>query len=117
MRAMIAAAAAIAAASLGACASRPPPDPYAEQIAVGMGIAAQRCADCHAIGLNDPSPEDGAPAFRDIEQRYRIAVLKQNLINGVHIGVPAMPRFDFTVAEGEALEAYLQDLQVVPRAE
>lgn len=103
-----------AALSLAACISRPPPDAHVEQVAIGMGIAMQRCADCHAIGLNDDSPATRAPAFRDIEQRYRIAVLKQQLINGVHIGVAAMPRFDFTPAEGEALEAYLRELQIVP---
>ncbi len=80
----------------------------AEQIGAGANLAAALCAQCHAVDGAGPSPMEGAPAFQDIAARYDFEVLRDELIAGVHVGPGEMPTFQLTLAEVDALIAYLR---------
>ncbi len=102
-----------AAALLSACAHEETPDTdaAAAQRATGLEIAQARCATCHAVGETGASPVAGAPLFRELHTRYRFDVLEEELREGVHVGDTRMPQFAFTIAETDALIAYLRTLQ------
>lgn len=98
--------------ALLACAAAPPPaaqDPG--RIEAGAEIAQAKCSACHAVGREGESPRIGAPAFRALNQRYSIEVLHEELISGLHVGVAEMPTFDLSIAEADALAAYLHAIQ------
>lgn len=82
-----------------------------EQLAVGGSVALALCRSCHAVGEWGDSPNPAAPRFRELQQRYRFDVLEEELREGVHIGDAQMPTFDLTIAETDALIAYLRSLQ------
>jgi mono/diheme cytochrome c family protein len=77
----------------------------------GHVIAQEQCASCHAIGLSDQSPRADAPPLRDVSQRYMFPVLEEELINGIKLGHPDMPKFQFSPGGADALLAYLRHIQ------
>lgn len=105
--------AALAAFALSACAhDEVVSDSQAELMNAGAEIARTHCADCHAIGQLGESPLEAAPRFRLLRARYRFEVLEDELRSGVHVGSDSrMPRFQLTVAEVDALSAYLRSIQ------
>lgn len=77
----------------------------------GEALLAKLCADCHAIGRTDQSPDPAAPPFRVLGQRYRIEALEEALGEGLLSGHPEMPEFRLNAREvGEAI-AYLKAIQ------
>jgi len=104
-------------AAMAGCATAPPaagpPGAAArtEQALAGREVAEARCARCHAIGLDGESPAPQAPPFRALSERYRIDVLQEELISGLHVGVAEMPTFNLTIEEADALGAYLRSIQ------
>lgn len=103
---------------LAACAGPAPnpgpgfPGAESEQIAAGNQIANGRCASCHSVGKAGISPLALAPPLRNISARYRLDVLREELQQGLHVGAVDMPKFSFTLAEIDALTAYLASIQV-----
>lgn len=103
---------------LAACAGPAPnpgpafPGAESEQIAAGNQIANERCASCHSVGKAGKSPLALAPPLRSISARYRLDVLREELQQGLHVGAVDMPKFSFTLAEIDALTAYLASIQV-----
>lgn len=88
--------------------------PASEQLGLGETIAEAVCADCHAIGLTDESAHPDAPALRDLSQKYPIEALAEPLAEGIMIGHPDMPEFQFEPEHAEALVAYIESLQPQP---
>lgn len=80
-------------------------------LARGHEIAAANCASCHAIGRNDDSVAPEAPAFRTLSQNYRVDTLEEALAEGISVGHPAMPQFQFDPDDVHALVLYLQSIQ------
>lgn len=108
---------AFASALLMSCAS-PAPVPevpvaasQAEMIMAGKEIAVASCGSCHDVESTGPSPLAQAPPFARLSTRYRLDVLREELQQGVHVGAAEMPKFTFSIAEIDALSAYLQSVQ------
>lgn len=94
---------------LAACASEPRRDGDATDR--GRQIAATHCAACHAIGAVGESPAPEAPPFRELSRNYRVDALEEALAEGISVGHPAMPEFQFAPEDVTALVRYLQSIQ------
>ncbi len=81
-----------------------------ETIRAGYEIAQKFCARCHAIGLHGTSPHPSAPPFRDIAAKGNVQNLEEALGEGIVVGHPDMPQFQFKPREVGALVAYLKSL-------
>ena len=84
-------------------------------LTLGRALVVRNCGVCHAVGRSDESPRAGAPAFRDLSQRYEVEALGEALAEGILTGHPEMPEFRFAPHEVDAILRYLQSLQVRQR--
>ena len=73
-------------------------------------IAAQRCAQCHAVGRQGESPARAAPPFREIGGRGPIPMLEEALRTGVISGHDEMPMFEMKRSEVADLIAYIEHM-------
>lgn len=105
--------AAIAAAAIVVACVTPP---ASEENAVerGRALAERHCRSCHATGAHDESLAPEAPAFRHLSRNYRVDSLEEALAEGISVGHPAMPQFEFAPDDVDALIAYLQSVQETP---
>jgi mono/diheme cytochrome c family protein len=80
----------------------------------GQRIAERNCATCHAVSRKGTSPNDKAPAFRLLAQRYQLQDLEEALAEGIMVGheAPEMPVFEFTSRQIADFMAYLRSIQV-----
>jgi mono/diheme cytochrome c family protein len=80
----------------------------------GQRIAERNCAVCHAVTRKGTSPNEKAPAFRTLAQRYALEDLEEALAEGIMVGheAPEMPLFEFTSRQIADLMAYLRSIQV-----
>jgi mono/diheme cytochrome c family protein len=99
--------------ALSACATRENAT-HAQVEQRGQEIAQDNCASCHAIGRGGESPAPEAPPFRRLSENYRVASLEEALAEGISVGHPAMPQFEFSPEDVDALVAYLQSIQDTP---
>lgn len=76
----------------------------------GLALVKQKCARCHAIGMDDKSAHASAPPFRDVVTRYPSENLAEALAEGIVSGHPDMPVFVFESEEIEGFIAYLDSL-------
>jgi len=99
--------------SISACASQAetPQTPVQR----GQELVETNCGTCHATGVTGESPAPEAPAFRTLSENYRVSDLQEALAEGISVGHPAMPVFEFTPEDVDAVIAYLQSVQ--PQAE
>lgn len=79
-------------------------------VEAGKKLAEVHCSRCHAIGATDKSLMEGAPPFRDLDQRYPIEDLAESLAEGIMTAHPQMPVFTFTPEQIDDLLAYLDSL-------
>jgi len=63
--------------------------------AQGQRLARLYCASCHAIDKVSPSPLAIAPPFRTLHERYPVETLEEALAEGIMVGHPTMPQFQF----------------------
>jgi mono/diheme cytochrome c family protein len=96
--------------SISACASQTQTAPPAPE-ARGQALVQSNCGTCHATGASDQSPAPEAPAFRTLSQNYRVTDLQEALAEGISVGHPAMPQFQFEPDDVDAIIAYLQSIQ------
>ncbi len=84
----------------------------ADPVARGYAIARSRCAVCHAVGKDDPSPTwvNSNAAFRRLAERFPIPMLQQAAQTGILSGHDEMPEFIFTLDEMTALLSYMDSL-------
>ena len=82
----------------------------AETVRAGFEVAQRFCARCHSIGLQGTSPHPGAPPLRDIAARGNVQNLEEALGEGIVVGHPDMPQFQFKPREVGELIAYLKSL-------
>lgn len=85
-----------------------------EMIAKGRALVEEKCARCHAIGLDDTSPHEKAPPFRDVVEIYPSENLAEALAEGIVSGHPDMPVFKFEPPQIEAFLGYLNSLSEKP---
>lgn len=86
----------------------------ADVIAQGKALVEEKCARCHAIGLDDKSPHGKAPPFRDVVEIYPSENLAEALAEGIVSGHPDMPVFKFEPPQIEAFLGYLNSLSKGP---
>ncbi len=82
----------------------------ADTIRAGYEIAQKFCARCHAIGLQGASTHPSAPPFRNIAAKGNVQNLEEALGEGIVVGHPDMPQFQFKPSDVGALIAYLKSL-------
>jgi mono/diheme cytochrome c family protein len=108
-------ASAVLSLALAACAAPRRDEPVRESVVEdGRAIAEAQCARCHAVGSFGESPRPDAPALRVVLSRYRADVLEEEFDNGIKLGHPDMPRFQFNPQGAAALLAYLKSIQTTP---
>ena len=109
MKRLVVALACSAISVLSACAAAPR---GAAPLEVrGQAIAEANCASCHAIGRTGESAAPEAPPFRTLSHNYRVDALEEALAEGISVGHPAMPNFQFAPEDVDALIVYLQSIQ------
>lgn len=77
----------------------------------GRELVAAHCSSCHAIDRTGDSPAPEAPAFRTLSQHYRVDSLEEALAEGISVGHPAMPQFEFAPQDVSDIVNYLQSIQ------
>jgi len=77
----------------------------------GAVLVQRYCASCHAVGPGGASPNSAAPAFRELHRRYSINSLSEALAEGMLVGHPAMPEFEFQPNDIKAIVGYLKSIQ------
>ncbi|MGC2628882.1 MAG: cytochrome c [Rhodomicrobium sp.] len=80
------------------------------QIRAGYEIAQKFCSRCHAIGPQGASTHPSAPPFRTIAAKGNVQNLEEALGEGIIVGHPDMPQFQFKPRDVGALIAYLKSL-------
>ncbi len=81
-----------------------------DEAKAGREIAERFCARCHAIGEEGKSPHESAPPFRQIVAKGNVENLEEALGEGIVVGHPDMPQFQFSPQDVGALVAYLKSL-------
>lgn len=77
----------------------------------GEMLLRTHCGGCHATGDTGRSPNRAAPPMRELHNRYSLDNLAMALSEGMLKGHPAMPSFDFTQGEIDAIMNYLRSIQ------
>jgi mono/diheme cytochrome c family protein len=83
----------------------------AESIERGRAMVTERCARCHAIDKSSASPHKSAPPFWTLGARYPIEDLEEAFAEGIVVGHPDMPNFEFSASEINDILAFLESLQ------
>lgn len=84
----------------------------AELIGQGEVMAEALCARCHAITREDESVHPEAIPFREISWRYPVESLAEPLAEGIMVGHPDMPEWEFEPKDVDAILAYIESIQV-----
>ncbi|WP_428642007.1 c-type cytochrome [Roseibium sp.] len=80
-------------------------------LATGRVLAETHCAACHAVGTDDISAQDNAPAFRDLSARYPLESLEESLAEGIVTAHENMPELSFEPDDIDAFLGYLTSIQ------
>jgi len=83
----------------------------ADLLGRGEAIAEGLCARCHAIGREDTGPHPETVPFRRLSWMYPIETLAEPLAEGIIVGHPDMPVFQFEPNDIDALIAYIESIQ------
>ncbi|MGB3625846.1 MAG: cytochrome c [Henriciella sp.] len=83
----------------------------ADLIADGRDIVEDQCTTCHAIGASDDSPRADAPPLRTVLADFDPEALADDFREGIHVGHPDMPDFEFGPIGTDAVLAYLVSIQ------
>jgi mono/diheme cytochrome c family protein len=81
----------------------------------GETLATEHCSGCHAIGTTGSSPNEKAPPFRTLSERYPLDNLQEALAEGIVVGHEGqeMPEFEFSPDDIIDLIAHMK--RVSPR--
>ncbi len=84
----------------------------AEETAYGKGLrlAETNCTRCHAIGVSGASPFAPAPPFREVAKNYTQEELIDGFMEGLAVRHQAMPDWEMTMDQAEAIAAYIMAL-------
>lgn len=83
----------------------------AASVAQGQRLARLYCASCHAIDRVSPSPLPMAPPFRTLHERYPVETLEESLAEGIMVGHPTMPQFQFAPDQIADFMLFLKSLE------
>jgi mono/diheme cytochrome c family protein len=80
-------------------------------IEAGGHLVANLCSRCHATESGQSSPHDQAPSLRLLSRNYPVERLAEALAEGMMVGHPDMPVFEFEASEVDQIIAYLNSIQ------
>lgn len=83
----------------------------AEKLGQGRAIAETVCSTCHSIETEGDSPHPDAIPFRDLSKHYPVESLAEPLGEGIMVGHPDMPVFEFEPDHIDSLITYLESIQ------
>lgn len=72
----------------------------ADDATQGRALVSTYCAVCHNIERAGDSPNNGAPPFRTLHERYDLDGLREALVKGLVIGHPAYAGIRFRPRPG-----------------
>ena len=84
--------------------------PLAEEISTGREIAEDQCSRCHGLDRQEARRTD-APALRHVLDSYDSEALKESFRDGIKVGHPDMPEFEFSPMGVDMLLSYLVSIQ------
>ena len=84
----------------------------AELIARGETMAETLCATCHAVGRTGESPHREAIPLRELSWNYPVEDLAEPFAEGIMVGHPDMPQWQFEPMDIDALLAYIESIQI-----
>ena len=84
--------------------------PVSEEVELGRQIASSQCADCHGIDKENARRTD-APALRYVLSDYDGDALAEDFRDGLKVGHPEMPQFQFGPKSTDLLLSYLMSIQ------
>ncbi len=79
-------------------------------LARGQRLIEANCTPCHAAGETGDSPFAPAPPFREVAKNYTQDELVDGFMEGLAVRHPAMPDWDMTVDQAEAISTYILGL-------
>jgi cytochrome c len=82
----------------------------AQNLTQGRKLAEQYCARCHAVGPAGASPHPSAPPFRAVAAKGHVDDLQEALAEGITVGHPDMPEFEFSPEQITNFLSYLKGL-------
>lgn len=77
----------------------------------GRELVQAHCAQCHAVGRTDASPNPAAPALRNLHLFVDVDSLAAPLARGGLVGHPKTAPYAFSAAEAADVIADLKSLQ------
>ncbi|PHQ68337.1 MAG: cytochrome C [Sneathiella sp.] len=77
----------------------------------GKALVEQLCSRCHGTSEDTESPFVSAPLLRELATRWPLENLGEALAEGISVGHPAMPEFEFSSREIDDLLTYLNTLK------
>ena len=80
-------------------------------VEAGGQLIAELCSRCHATSAGQSSSHDEAPSLRRISRNYPVERLAEALAEGMMVGHPDMPVFEFEVGQIDQIIAYLNTIQ------
>ena len=81
-----------------------------ERVAQGRAVAEKSCAWCHAIGATGESPNQQAPAFREIHARHPILALRAPIARAIATPHDRMPKLALSDGDVDKIIAYINSL-------
>lgn len=83
---------------------------HAANIKAGQALAEAKCAKCHAIKAEGKSPFAQAPPLRTFAKKWPLESLEEAFAEGIMVGHPAMPEFEFEPEQIENLLSYIDSI-------
>ena len=84
--------------------------PLADEIVAGHEIAEEQCSRCHGLDKEEARRPD-APPLRNVLAQYDSEALRENFRDGIKVGHPDMPEFEFSPMGADLLLSYLISIQ------
>ena len=85
--------------------------PKSLQVIEGQTLVAENCTVCHSVNSSESSPREDAPALDRVLETYNSESLADDFREGIHVGHPDMPDFDFGAKGTDEVVAYLISIQ------
>lgn len=80
-------------------------------LARGQKLVETNCIRCHAVGETGDSPFQPAPPFREVSKNYTQEELVDGFMEGLAVRHQAMPDWDMTMDQAEAIATYIMGLK------
>ena len=87
------------------------PNSKSNLVKEGRALVSENCLSCHSLSPSIVSPRSDAPALSTVLSAYNSESLTDDFREGIHVGHPDMPDFDFGPKGTDALIAYLKSIQ------